>query len=497
MLTSEQSLILDHFKNSSDNILVNANPGTGKTYLAEQFVKENHQFKFVVISFIKEITNEISNKLSKYSNVEVKTLNSLGFKLCKDSTKGKYKFNQYIQNNPNSKSEFIVKKLMGMFEKGRSKKESAELFKKFNDVMKMVHFARFFMVSSREEIAKLAQENLSEEFSNELIQIVQQALEQINKEFDLYKWADFTDQLYQPVRNNLKLFPQYDVCIVDEAQDLNLVSLHMLKLVAKRFIFVGDKNQAILSFAGSNPNSMEDIKQHFHTTNFELTVTFRNPQSHVSFVNSIFDTNIKANKQEEGILENIDFEVMKTLLTSGDVILARSYKGSRKEHKLLSVYLQLISEGISCTCLKYDAIKEIKNYISEIALYQTSNEELSFEECIQYYFAEQMMEANSIEQEELTLLQNAFVAFYHYLNATDQASFLFKVLSLKFDESNSVKLLSIHSSKGMEYNRVFLLNASSFPYENKKMTEIQLQEEKNIYFVALTRSKSELYLVNN
>ena len=66
---------------------------------------------------------------------------------------------------------------------------------------------------------------------------------------------------------------------------------------------------------------------------------------------------------------------------------------------------------------------------------------------------------------------------------------------------NLVTLSTIHSSKGLEYDRVFLLDIidgilpTKTEYDVKDDAEIKLyQEERRLYYVGMTRAKDELYL---
>lgn len=65
------------------------------------------------------------------------------------------------------------------------------------------------------------------------------------------------------------------------------------------------------------------------------------------------------------------------------------------------------------------------------------------------------------------------------------------------DTSNSVKLMSIHSSKGLEFGTVFLVGAEEgcIPSAKAKTTE-QIEEERRCYYVGLTRAKDNLIITN-
>ena len=61
----------------------------------------------------------------------------------------------------------------------------------------------------------------------------------------------------------------------------------------------------------------------------------------------------------------------------------------------------------------------------------------------------------------------------------------------EFVRKPSIILSSVHKFKGLENDSIFLLTAS-FSSGNRTLTPEQAQEERNIYYVAVTRSKNKL-----
>ncbi len=61
-----------------------------------------------------------------------------------------------------------------------------------------------------------------------------------------------------------------------------------------------------------------------------------------------------------------------------------------------------------------------------------------------------------------------------------------------------VKLMTIHAAKGLEFNTVFVvgLEEGLFPNENLKKNELDIEEERRLFYVAITRAKSNLYITN-
>ena len=62
------------------------------------------------------------------------------------------------------------------------------------------------------------------------------------------------------------------------------------------------------------------------------------------------------------------------------------------------------------------------------------------------------------------------------------------------DPTNCIRIMSIHKSKGLEADNVFVLHEGK-PFVNLARSRDMLQQEKNLSYVALTRAKENLYLV--
>lgn len=63
------------------------------------------------------------------------------------------------------------------------------------------------------------------------------------------------------------------------------------------------------------------------------------------------------------------------------------------------------------------------------------------------------------------------------------------------NESNAVKLMTIHSSKGLEFNNVFIIGMEEGQIPKIiNGSEEKIEEERRLFYVALTRSKKRIYL---
>jgi DNA helicase-2/ATP-dependent DNA helicase PcrA len=64
------------------------------------------------------------------------------------------------------------------------------------------------------------------------------------------------------------------------------------------------------------------------------------------------------------------------------------------------------------------------------------------------------------------------------------------------DEVNSVRLMTVHAAKGLEFPYVFItgLEDGLFPYEREEGSEADKEEERRLMYVALTRAKEKVIL---
>jgi len=65
------------------------------------------------------------------------------------------------------------------------------------------------------------------------------------------------------------------------------------------------------------------------------------------------------------------------------------------------------------------------------------------------------------------------------------------------EEQDAVRLMTVHSAKGLEFSYVFItgLEEGLFPHEKLNNEEsIDTEEERRLFYVALTRAKKKVFL---
>ncbi len=66
------------------------------------------------------------------------------------------------------------------------------------------------------------------------------------------------------------------------------------------------------------------------------------------------------------------------------------------------------------------------------------------------------------------------------------------------DDPNRISLMTVHSVKGLEFAHVFVVGMEEgiFPHMNSLMDNSELEEERRLCYVAITRAKDNLHLIN-
>jgi DNA helicase-2/ATP-dependent DNA helicase PcrA len=80
--------------------------------------------------------------------------------------------------------------------------------------------------------------------------------------------------------------------------------------------------------------------------------------------------------------------------------------------------------------------------------------------------------------------------------ASDQDSLMINQEKKKEKEINAIKLMTVHASKGLEFKYVFVtgLEDGLFPHERQNEEGIDREEERRLFYVAITRAKEKLFL---
>lgn len=102
---------------------------------------------------------------------------------------------------------------------------------------------------------------------------------------------------------------------------------------------------------------------------------------------------------------------------------------------------------------------------------------------------EDLNESGAIGTEEITTYDKLCLILNNITLSSDR----------KVNKDNAVKLMTIHAAKGLEFPIVFIygVEESIFPLVRDDILPDELEEERRLMYVAITRAENELYITNS
>lgn len=247
----------------------------------------------------------------------------------------------------------------------------------------------------------------------------------------------------------------------------------------------------------------------------------------------LYRTNAQSRNIEEALLrENIPFKVVGSF-----------YFYNRKEIKDLIAYLKVIyNEKDDINLLRiinvpkrkiglktienltdiaslkgisiYDAIEsgkelEFKKLIEEL---KVEKDNLSLTELVELVLEKSGMKASLLDEktmeseirlenlEEFKSITRGFEEKYGVVSLEEFLSEISLVSDVEEYKNNDsvVTLLTVHSAKGLEFKNVFIIGLEEgiFPHKNSFDSTQDMEEERRLCYVAVTRAKNNLWLIN-
>lgn len=243
---------------------------------------------------------------------------------------------------------------------------------------------------------------------------------------------------HEDITNRYK--EKFKYILVDEFQDVNNLQVELIKLLlteTTQLFCVGDDWQSIYGFRGSNVNYIVEFEKHFaNSRTIKLNLNYRSTQNIVGASNEV----IKHNK----------FKVEKDVQAS-----------KRSEHK--------------------------------IVVYSGNTEDENLQYCVDK--VRELLEEGVGNDEILFLYRRSKMFNPYYLR--------FK------NESIRVQGKTIHASKGLESKIVFIVGLTEgnggfpdiwledriFQVIKKANHDLLMEEERRLFYVAITRAKDKLFLI--
>lgn len=507
-----QLAIADWILRGKGNGCCNAVAGSGKSstlrIVAKTLVESGLKSGDIKICvFGKLNAQDLIKKFGPAWKESISTLHSAGFALVKKYLQIKSSYDIDVSN---LKYKRIAQDL-GLLQSRNNPVgilNSEQLIGSGADFLKLIDLVRLTnqQVITDEVVAAIAHHHEIENvWQPELIAKWIEYCLQIGEEKAIKKEClDFTDQIWLPVKWKLgekRWFKPYKFVLVDECQDLNAAQLELALILAGnsgRILAVGDPRQAIMGFAGADDQSYNSIVKRTNAIELPLSICYRCPRSHIELVKSIFpQIPIEpASTASEGIINQIEEHEIDRLIKNGDMVIAR------KTSPLVSLCIKLIGQGIKATVKGKDIGESLKKDLDEIAKVPGYSYQ-SFNEAVQTYRQIKAQQYRGFDNEEQMLenlkdkIQAIITIYQSQTQATNIEHLKLYIDTLFSDENSPITLCVIHRAKGLEGERIFIHKPDDMPMRWKNQLAWQLTQEENLLYVALTRSKSELFIVGH
>ena len=246
-----------------------------------------------------------------------------------------------------------------------------------------------------------------------------------SKGFDTseYREDEEFDKLFELIAENPQVLREVDYLLCDESQDLNPEQFEFITTLIqpKAMLVVGDIRQSIYGFKGAEPKMLMHLMLDDDFVVRELTQNYRNGKAIIKFSNDIISK-------------------MKSVPLT-PVTAMRDTRGA----------IRKITPWEILTTIKTD-----KNWGNWAILCRT----------------------NKKVNEVMSLLKRQGVPSITFRQAQGGLNELKEKMT-----SNAVKVLTIHSAKGLEFDKVIVCDIYSKGEENMRLN-----------YVAVTRARDELYL---
>uniref|UniRef100_A0AAU7VGN5 DNA 3'-5' helicase n=1 Tax=Dinoroseobacter phage vB_DshS_R26L TaxID=3161158 RepID=A0AAU7VGN5_9CAUD len=316
---------------------------------------------------------------------------------------------------------------------------------------------------------------------------------------------DMDDMVYLPLVRDLRLAPwhQFDWVLIDEAQDTNPTRRALARKVMgpqARLVAVGDPHQAIFGFTGADNDALEQIRDTFNARELPLTVTYRCPKAVVAHAQQWVDHIIAHDSAPEGqVLTQHYLDFVDSLPTLERATYGETAILCRYNKYLVGLCFKMIrmglpakiegrniGEGLVKLATRWKSVKTVNGLETKLREYEER-------EVAKAMKKEQEQKADRITDEVATLMT---IIERVRSQGADRVEDVVASIEEIFEDNVAGKglitLCSAHKSKGLEWDNVYLLDRESLMPSKFAKQDWQIQQERNLIYVAVTRAKETL-----
>ena len=489
----QQQGIFDFIQLGKGNGVIDAKAGTGKTTTivdSMKFIPLNK--KIIFVAFSNAIATELKPRIGTAG--ECSTLHSFGFSAIKKV------YGKYVKFEKDKKKLVLNNYLDNIATE--QKLEQGEKIEFMSNVYRLIGIGQQNLTAEPELLIEQARRQGIELVSNEA-QYVRNCMRLLDARTEM---IDFDDMIYLPAAYDKFNVSKYDYVFVDECQDLNKTQL---KLVTRMFnhetggrlMAVGDPQQAIFGFAGSDHESFENIANLPNTQRLPLSVSYRCAKSIVNYARQT--TGVPIDFWENSPEGEVNLDASVNDIGDGDMVICRNTA------PLISLCMKYIGEKKAAYIRGRDIgetmINEIQRYVGKKLMdseegfgqmydkIQNEIEKIIRKQVLRGLTREQALESNPVVN--LTERRECYEALR---GDSSTPNHMVENIKKIFSESQKggIQLTTAHRSKGLEAEKVYIVE-DELLHGGRVKNEFQRIQENNLRYVAYTRAKKKLGIVND
>ena len=314
--------------------------------------------------------------------------------------------------------------------------------------------------------------------------------------------------------------PYTKVLVLDEFQDTNEKSFEFIKAIYNandkelKIIAVGDDDQCIMGHAGANVGFIEAFEKEFGVDEegkilfkqYELLCNFRSHKKivqysndFISFVSRRYKHNpLYSNSSDDGTVSIYSYPLISNLVMP-TIELIKQEENIKNiailaftNEEVMQIYSLLQENGIEAKYIIEREKFKLKNIIELVEFDKILNSFLSDETSYKQSYFDQAFEQvqvkykNSSNIKLLCDIKDRFLSESEECYLSQWISYLEEIKLEDFENyKKNIVVSTIHKSKGMEFDKVFLLVNENLNNDNKK----------RLYYVGMTRAKYELAIL--
>ncbi len=489
-LTKEQEEIINTKELS---FKINAVAGSGKTTTLLEYAKKNSHLKILYLAYNKSLQTSLQEKLKDYKlpYLQISTIHSLAYNKIEAYN---YALTADLKNH-------VIEKIITTYELREHQKAYypiAEYIALIKDLVNFYCNSSLIALDSKLLESYKKQSDLGAKVLELLNKNEKRAIEHLKtilsnmKNKQIEATHDFYLKMFylnKKISNNLN----YDLVLVDEAQDISDVMIGIIENLNCRRIYVGDSFQQIYTFRFAT-NALNKID----LPSFDLTKSFRFGDNYAktleSNLNSLYEITKTRLLKISGVETNTKIGREFINFSKPFCVIARSTFGLIQQlvyfiHDKKKIYFEggynsysFMNQTVySIFYLKQKkndkiTIDEIKDFetIAELEQFAKDTKNQDYLNIIKFIntYGDNIFEINKKIKE-------------HLVNDKKDADIIFT---------------TTHKSKGLEYEQVIMaddfISKKELVNTKNKLSFQRANEELNIYYVAATRAKKTIQMAD-